>query len=143
MSLILDKFNINDTISLQVYPSSLYGTGFNRIKVTDLISANTTHFFNFDAAAEHAKVLADPGVPMGQIPQRFDSYQYLVFLPQGITDPSQARVIGLPWIIVDSITIEGTRDAIGYFPNISDAELNKLRIAISSVGIPAFTLDFK
>lgn len=138
--MILDKFDIGDTISFQVYPSTLYGTLFSRVKVTDLISAKSTRFFNFDARAEHLKVLSDVNTPPGQVPQSFDSYQYLVFTTT--SDPDTERVIGLPWIKLDSITVDGTRDATGYFPNLSDAQLTELRKAISGAGITGFTLDF-
>lgn len=136
----LNKFNVGEVISFQLYPSDLYGSNWNRVVVTDVISAKTCALFNFDAAVEHAKVLSDKNVPVGQIPQSYDSYQYVVVTPAA--DPTNSRVIGLPWIIADTIAVEDSRDAYGYFPNLSDAKLSELRKAISSV-ISDFTLDWK
>lgn len=140
MSLILNKFNIGDVISFQTY-SSLAGGPFDRVKVTDLISATMAKYLNFDAQAIHGQVIADENVPRGQIPQDFASYQYLAFAPAG--DPSQKFVVGIPWIRADSIVVESTRNAVGYFPNLSDAKLTELRLAISSVGISDFTINFE
>jgi hypothetical protein len=139
--MILDKFNIGDTISFQVYPSTLYGTAFNRVKVSDLISARSTSFFNFDAQAEHLKVLSDVNTPPGQVPQSYDAYQYLVFFTTAA--PDKPQVVGIPWIKADSITVDGSRDAVGYFPGISDAQLTELRKAISAIGLTGFQVDFK
>lgn len=136
----LGKFNIGEVISFQVYPSDLYGSNWNRMLVTDVISARSTALFNFDAAVEHAKVQSDANVPVGQVPQSYDSYQYLVVAPPA--DPNSFRLIGLPWIIVDSIVVETTRDAVGYFPDMSDATMEELRKAISSV-ISNFKLDWQ
>lgn len=140
MSLILNKFNPGDTISFQCY-STLAGGPFDRVKVTDLVSASTTKYFDFDAQAVHAQVIADENVPRGQIPIDYNSYQYLVFSPAG--DATRQFVVGLPWIRVDSIVVESTRNAIGYFPNLSDAKLTELRLAISAVGISDFTIKFE
>lgn len=137
---ILGKFNIGEVISFQLYPSDIYGSNWNRMLVTDVISARSTALFNFDAAAEHAKVLSDSNIPVGQIPQSYDAYQYLVVAPPA--DPESFRVIGLPWIIVDSIVVETSRDAVGYFPDMSDAKMEELRKAISSV-ISNFKLDWQ
>ena len=140
MSLILNKFKIGDTISFQCF-STLAGGPFDRVKVTDLVSARTAKFFNFDAQAIHGQVIADKNVPRGQIPQDYASYQYLVFSPAG--DPKSSFVVGIPWIRADSIVVESTRNAVGYFPNLSDAKLTELRLAISSVGISDFTITFE
>lgn len=136
----LNKFDIGEVISYQVYPSALYGNAWNRMLVTDVISAATAAYFNFDAEAEHAKVLADPSVPTGQVPQSFNAYQYVVVCPPA--DPTNRRVIGLPWIIADTIVVESTRDVVGYFPNLSDQQMSELRKAISGV-TSSFTLDWK
>lgn len=136
----LNKFNIGEVISFQVYPSSLYGNKWQRMLVTDVISARTTALMNFDAAAEHAKVLADASVPTGQIPQSYDAYQYIVVAPPA--DPTNGRVLGLPWLVSSSIVVESTRDAYAYLPNLSDAKLEEVRKAISSV-LSEFTLDWK
>jgi hypothetical protein len=140
VSLILDKFKIGDTISFQCY-STLAGGPFNRVKVTDQVSADTTKYFNFDAAAVHGQVIADENVPRGQIPLDYASYQYLVVTPAG--DPTTKLVVGIPWIRADSITVESTRNAVGYFPNLSDAKLSELRLAITSVDISDFTINFE
>lgn len=136
----LGKFNLGEVISFQVYPASLYGNKWQRMLVTDVISARTTAALNFDAAAEHAKVLADASVPTGQVPQSYDAYQYLVVAPPA--DPKNYRIIGLPWIIADTVVVETTRDAYAYLPNLSDAKLEEVRKAISSV-LSEFTLDWK
>lgn len=136
----LNKFDIGEVISLQLYCSALYGNNWKRLLVTDVVSAATAAFFNFDAESEHAKVLADPNVPTGQVPQSFNAYQYVVVAPPA--DPTNRRVIGLPWIIADSIVVESTRDVVGYFPNLSDVQMSELRKAISGV-TSEFTLDWK
>jgi hypothetical protein len=141
----LGAFDIGDTIDFQVYPAALYGSAFKNMQVTDVVSAPTTILWKFVAAVEHAKVLSDAGVPVGQVPQSFDSYQYVVLKPptaQGVTDTGQRVVIGLPWIIASSISVSSTRDVIGYFPNVNDAQFTQLRLAISQV-LPEFKLDYK
>ena len=136
----LGKFNLGEVISFQVYPSALYGNKWQRMVATDVISARTAAALNFDAAAEHAKVLSDASVPTGQVPQSFDAYQYLVVAPPA--DPKNYRIIGLPWIVADTIVVESTRDAYAYLPNLSDEKLEEVRKALSSV-LSEFSLDWK
>lgn len=132
--LILGKFTLDSTITFQVYPASIYGDIFRNATPTDLVSANTASRWGIDPEAEHAKVY--PLLPSGTVPDDARAYKWLVLKLEDDTE----RVIGLPWIKVDSIVVVDTVNAKVTVPAIGSGDVEKIRLALSSAGFNNFTI---
>lgn len=132
--LILGKFTLDSTISFQVYPSSLYGDVFKNCVPTDLVSASVAAKLGIDPEAEHAKVYNY--LPSGTVSDDARSYKWLVLtLEDGTT-----RIIGLPWIKVDTITVVTTVNATVVIPGIGSGDITKINLALVSAGFSNFTI---
>lgn len=132
--MILGKFVLGDRVSFQVYPLALYGDIFNNCVGTDLVSAKTAKKFGIDPEAEHAKVYNS--LPTGTVQDDAYSYNWLVLT---LADGTE-RVIGLPWIKVDTIEVVTTLNAIITVAGVSNADVIKLRLALSSNGFSNFSI---
>lgn len=132
--LILGKFALGDRITFQVYPLALYGDIFSNCVATDIISGTTAKKFGIDPDAEHAR--AYPYLPTGSVLDDAYSYRWCVLT---LIDNSQ-RVIGLPWIKVDTITVVTTLNALVTISGVGDGDIQKIRLALSSNGFNNFTI---
>ncbi len=132
--LILGKFTLNSTVTFQVYPSALYGDVFRNAVPTDVVSARGAAKFGIDPEAEHAKVY--PLLPSGSVEDNARSYNWLVLTLEDGTE----RVIGLPWIKVDTINVVETVNALVTIPGIGTGDIEKIRLAINSAGFNNFTI---
>lgn len=132
--MILGKFTLDSTVTFQVYPSDLYGDVFRNVVPTDVISANSAVKFNIDPEAEHAKVY--PLLPAGTVQDDARSYKWLVLSLEDGTE----RVIGLPWIKVDTIQVVETVNATVIIPAIGSGDVEKIRLALNSAGFNNFTI---
>lgn len=132
--MILGKFVLGDRVSFQIYPLSLYGDIFNNCVGTDIVSAKSAKKFGIDPEAEHAK--AYTYLPSGSVQDDAYSYKWLVL---DLIDNTQ-RVIGLPWIKVDTIVVVTTLNAIITVPGVGNGDVEKLRLALSSNGFKDFTI---
>ncbi|QPX76781.1 hypothetical protein [Serratia phage vB_SmaM_Yaphecito] len=125
---ILGKFNLGDRVTFQIYPVTLYGDIFRNCVPTDLISFKSTPRFNVDAAAEHAKVYNL--LPPGQAPNDPAGYKWLVVTLEN----GDERVIGLPWIKVDTIQVIQVVNTYVTVPNTAPEDQEKIRLALSAAG---------
>lgn len=131
---ILGKFVLGDRISFQVYPLAVYGDVFNNCVGTDIISASTAKKFGIDPEAEHARSYGY--LPSGSVADDAYSYNWIVLT---LVDNSQ-RVIGLPWIRTDTITVVTTLNAIVTVAGVGAGDIEKIRLALSSSGFTNFTI---
>ena len=132
--LILGKFTLDSTITFQVYPSALYGDVFKNAVPTDLISAAQAVKNGVDPGAEHAKVY--PTLPSGSVADNARSYKWLILKLEDGTE----RIIGLPWIKVDTITVVETVNGTVTIPGIGSGDVEKIRLALSGAGFNNFTI---
>lgn len=93
-----EYFSLDDTISFTVYPSAILGTGFTRVKVLDVLSAETVRLLGFDAQAMHANV--KPTLPPGA-PEKYNDYKYLKLKYSN----GAIGFVGLPWINMSTVVV--------------------------------------
>lgn len=89
-------FKRNDIYSFEVYPTSVLGNNYKRLRFVADLDAETARLLNFDAQAMHIKVA--PQLPEGS-PTDYRAYGYLKFL----TEDGQPVILGSTWIRNDTI----------------------------------------
>lgn len=135
--MILDQFNLRDTISFQTYAMAFTGT-LDRVKAVAVLDTQSVAAQGVDVAAEHANVIAlfPEGVVRPNSP--FD-YEWLkVTLADG-----QNRYIGLPWIVPTSITRHTTTKFVIELAGVDPTQKPLVEQALSANGfvISKFTIQ--
>lgn len=136
-NLILGKFMLDSRVTFQIYPAALYGDVFRNCTPTELVTANTARKMGIDPEVDHAK--AYPYLPTGAAQDNASSYKWLVVVLEDGTE----RIIGLPWIKVDTIVSVQVVNAVVTIPNIAQGDVEKIRLAISGQGFSNFTIETK
>lgn len=131
---VLGKFNLGDRITFQIYPVSLYGDIFRNCVASDMISARSCPKFNVDPAAEHAKVYNS--LPSGTAPNDPNGYKWLVLTLEN----GDERVIGLPWIKVETIQVIEVVNTYVTIPNTAPQDAEKVRLALSAAGFESLEI---
>lgn len=127
---ILQALPILSTVSFEVYPSSILGTRFTRVKVEGILDAHTARSLGFDPWALHANVY--PTLPAGT-PNDPTAYLYVkVKLSSG-----GSEIVGVPWIRPDSITELQLKTAQIKVLNVGPDDLPKIVQALSANGFAA------
>lgn len=127
--LSLSQLVLNATVSFDLYPSQLLGTGFKRAKLLAILDAATAQNW-IDPIAQHANVF--PTLPNGT-PNKFDAYPYLKLkLASG-----QVTAIGLPWIKDETFVIATTRSIQITIDDVSPADQDAIMLALSANGFAA------
>lgn len=120
---------IFSTVSFEVYPAQLLGTGFTNAKVLAIVDADTARAW-IDPVAQHAAVF--PTLPAGTI-NRYDAYLYLKLrLANG-----QLTALGLPWIRKETYTVNANRTIQLTIENVTPDDEPKIRRALSANGYTA------
>lgn len=136
MAQILDKMNISDVVTFDVYPSSLLGTQFRQCTILSIWDYDTTRAMGFDPDAMHVKVFDT--LPVGT-PNDPTKYQWLkIKLTSGET-----TAIGVPWIKADTIKINTTSTITVVYTGVSPDDVAKIRIMNANNGYNAFSIDIK
>jgi hypothetical protein len=136
MAQILDKMNINDVATFDVYPSALLGTQFRQCTVLAIWDFETTRAMGFDPAAMHVKVFDT--LPAGT-PNDPTKYTWLkIKLISGET-----TAIGVPWIKADTIQVVTTSTITVVYTNVSPDDVAKIRIMNANNGYNTFSIDIK
>lgn len=136
MAQILDKLNIGDNTSFDVYPSALLGTQYSQVVILAILDADSVRFLNIDPAAMHAKVYAT--LPAGT-PN--DPYQYQ-WLKLRLTNGTMTA-IGIPWINPNSIAINTTSTITAVFEDVSPTDLNIIRTMCAANGYNNVAITIK
>ena len=131
---ILGAFNLDDTVSFQVYPLAIYGDVFKNATPTDIVSAATARKFGTDTAAAHAAAYSY--LPSGTVQDNPESYKWLVVT---LFDGTQ-RVIGLPWIMINTITVVSQVNATIVISGIASGDIENLKNLLSSNNYPNYTI---
>ena len=125
---ILGKFEINDVISFDLHVSAIITQDYENVKVKGLIPATACRFFNMDPYATHAQVYRM--LPQGTVRDDPESYSYLIVE----TVDGQERVVGLPWINIDTIKVH-TRQTVRYeIEGIAQEDITLIRDVIARYG---------
>ncbi len=121
---------LESTVSFDLYPVQLLGTGIKNAKVLGIFNAATAMRLGFDAPAIHSAVW--PTLPPGT-PNGYDKYHYLYLkLPSG-----QTTFIGLPWINETTYVEEMVRNIAIFIEGISPDQQN---LAIQALSANGFTV---
>lgn len=126
--------NIFSTVSFEVYPAQILGTGFHNAKVMGIIDADTARRW-IDPVAMHAAVY--PTLPEGSINQ-YDQYLYLKLLLAN----GQTTAIGLPWIRDDSYVVNEARRLQFIIENVTADDEPRIRRALSANGFEAIQVKY-
>lgn len=135
--MILDRFNLRDTITLQTYAQAYTGT-LSRVRAVAVLDTQSVAMQGVDVAAEHANVIAL--FPEGVVrPNTAYDYEWLkVQTPDGLN-----RFVGLPWVIKESITVHTTTKFIIELDGVDPTEkpLVEQALAANGFSISKFTIQ--
>ena len=125
---------IFSTVSFEVYPAQILGTGFTNAKVMGIIDADTARRW-IDPVTTHAAVY--PTLPEGSINQ-YDAYLYLkIQMANG-----QTTAVGLPWIRKESYVVNEARRLQFIVENVSADDEPIIRRALSANGFEAVSVRY-
>lgn len=116
-----------ETISFEVYPSTLLGNGFNDVVVEGEVSADVARMLGFDYISQHANVY--PTLPEGT-PANPTQYSYLVFR----TVSGQQKIVGVPWIKIDTLVRRETTSVFVEVPGAGATDVSAIVAALSANG---------
>jgi len=97
MPLLSETIVFGNTVSFDVYPSSILGSKFSNVKVIALMDKDTASTW-IDPEAMHANVY--PTLPATVVDDP-SSYQFVMLKHSN----GETSVIGLPWIIENSVQV--------------------------------------
>lgn len=139
MSLITDlkvmayNFQTRKVYSFNVYPSAILGTGFKNATLQAILDYDSALAFS-DLAALHIDVY--PSLPAGT-PNRPQDFDYLLLR----MDNGASTVIGVPWIIEESIEVVQSLKINALIEDVSSADLERVRACLSQNGFDKITLE--
>lgn len=126
---IMSKIVIGQTISFDVYPSAILGTGFKNCKVLAVVDADTALLLGIDPVATHISVYPTLPSTLG-VPNRYDGYQYVKLkLATG-----KIAVIGIPYIKEETIVVSSAQKGVLEFEGINIDILNSIVAACVANG---------
>ncbi|QNR51898.1 hypothetical protein Xoosp14_207 [Xanthomonas phage Xoo-sp14] len=94
----LSKLPLNSTVSFELYPSYIIGTGYNFAKVLAHLDADTARALGVDTASKHANVY--PTLP-SDVPNRPNAYPWVKLRLQS----GETVIIGAAWVKENTIKI--------------------------------------
>lgn len=125
---------LNATVSFDLHPSAVLGTGYKGAKVLAILDADSCRYFNVDPVAMHANVY--PMLPPGT-PNKYDGYPWVKLkLASG-----QITCIGLPWIIDATFSVDTTSSLRFTVQNVSPEQRNIIMEALSANGFTAVNVE--
>jgi len=125
---------LNATVSFDLYPSQILGSGYTRAKVLAWMDADTAKYFGIDPIALHANVY--PLLPAGT-PNRFDGYPYVKLRLENGT----VTAVGVPWIRDETLVVLTQTRARLTLENITPEQLAIALQALSANGISAVDVE--
>ena len=126
---VFPSISIGDTISFQIYPSTIIGTTFTYCSIIAILDYATAQKF-IDVDTLHANVY--PTLPDG-VPNNPSQYSYLkISLVSG-----QDAIVGVPWVNEGS-TVKHEALRIKFIvENVTNEDLSKINILLSANGYNA------
>lgn len=131
--LTISQLVLNSTVSFDLHPSQLLGTGYKRAKLLAIMDAATAAHW-IDPVAQHANVF--PTLPVGT-PNRYDAYPYLKLkLASG-----DITAIGLPWIKDETFVVATTRSIRITIDDVSPTDQENIMLSLSANGFTAADVE--
>lgn len=126
----INDFDLGSTVSFDVWPEGILGTGFKRMKVMGFLDADSARNY-IDPVSMHANVF--PTLPEGSAPDDPYDYHYvkLKMVDGGIT------CVGLPWIKAASIEVHESNTLKLTIENISTEDIERVKTALAANGFRA------
>lgn len=126
MSEILNKLKFKTVVSFELYPASILGASIKEAEVLAILDKQTANQFG-DMDTLHRNVY--PTLPSTTVDDP-DLYQYVKLrLSNGTT-----KVIGLPWIIEDSIVVSAVGRLELVFDNVTPEDRDIILRGIAANG---------
>lgn len=133
MAQILDKLNIGDIASFDVYPNDYLGNQFRQCVILAILDADSVRFLGIEPETEHVKVY--DSLPAGT-PNDPTKYQWLKLR---LTNGS-ITAIGIPWIKPDTIVTVTTSTITVVYENVSPNDVQKIRTMNANNGYSSFAI---
>ncbi|BAW19268.1 hypothetical protein [Ralstonia phage RP31] len=126
-------FQTRKVYSFDVYPSAILGTGFKNVTVQAILDYQTALGLA-DLAALHINVF--PSLPAGT-PNRPQDFDYLLLR----TDGGDSTVIGIPWIIEETIELVESLQINVVIDGVGSGDLERIRACLSQNGYDKISLS--
>lgn len=126
---------LQNTYSFNVYPVAEIGNDFQNVTVLSILDEETARLF-LDTRAMHIRVY--PRLPVGT-PDDPTAYSYIKLR----TTSGQVRVIGLPWIVNDSIELVVRSTVVLEIENVNASDQVRIRNALAANGFNAVNIRVK
>lgn len=131
--MLLTSDNIGDIVSFSVFPSSIIGTAFQRVKIKAFLDAETASMY-VDTQAQHVAVY--PTLP-ATTPDDPKKYPWVkVELENGTS-----TVVGLPWIDPATVVLNENTQIQVTLSGVSAADVPKIRNALVMAGFNQMAID--
>lgn len=126
------EFKTRKMYSFQVYPAAVLGTAlFQKVTVKSVMDYSTAMQFA-DIQAQHENVFAY--LPEGT-PDRPEDFDYLK-----IETAAGETVIGVPWIIPDTIELVSSMKIQAIIEDVSTADVERIRACLTQNGYHKISL---
>lgn len=120
------EFQTRKMYSFQVYPSAVLGTtNFQKVTVKSILDYNTAMQFA-DIHAQHENVFSY--LPAGT-PDRPEDFDYLL-----LETAAGKTVIGVPWIIPETIEQVSSMKIQAVIEDVSTADVERIRACLTQNG---------
>jgi hypothetical protein len=126
MAITTYPFQNRKVYSFDVYPSAILGTGFKNITVQAVLDFDSAQAFA-DINALHVSVF--PHLPAGT-PNRAQDFDYLLLR----TEAGDTTVLGIPWIIEESIELVESNKITAIIEGVGSADLERIRACLVQNG---------
>lgn len=120
-------------ISFSLYAPAVLGNGYQNAQVLGILTADDAVKYN-PVATIHADIF--PSLPAGTK----DDYTSYPYLRLKLDDGNQVA-IGLPWIIDSSYVVNNTQKLTIVVASTTPDDQNRIKAALSALGIQNFTVE--
>ncbi len=120
------EFAVRKVYSFDVYPAAVLGTGFKKVTVQAVLDYQSAQGFD-DIEAIHSNIKAWLPEAIRERPQDFD---YLLLR----TEDGVNTVIGIPWIIEDSVVLVESLKAQVMIEDVGSADIERIRACLTQNG---------
>lgn len=124
---------IGNNVSFQVTPNAVRPTSYNNVKIISILSYDDARR-QADVESLHSAFYA--GLPPNS-PRKASDYIYYKVRTQDGTDV----ILGKPWIVESSISLETTRKAIVTIDNVNPDKRQDIINALSAIGFKTVDVE--
>lgn len=119
-------FSPRKKYSFDLWPAAILGTGFKRVTVQAILDYQSAQGFgDIEALHQNVKAMLPSGTP--DRPQDFD---YLLLR----TEEGVNTIIGIPWIIEESVVLVESLKANVLIEDIGSADIERIRACLTQNG---------